>query len=453
MKEEFYKIEKPDLSKIKRSEGDWEKYNFSEDFQEILERANKDYLPWIEFKNKSWVKLDRYKSWESIKFIRQMVNTKTFILDDKSKFFSANLSIAPEFLHQIDMELGGNLAGIIEIKEGERQKLIKRNLIEESIASSQLEGANTSRKVAKEMLLSGRKPKDKSEQMIVNNHEVMAWMESELKNEELSFELICEIHKRITKNTLEEKYQGVIRNTFDDKGERLKIYPFDDNTVAYVTPTKEFVESQLPILIKFANDKLETGFIHPIIKAIMLHFWIGLLHPFEDGNGRLARILFYWYALRKGYWAFSYLSISEMIKNSPKQYAMAYIYSEQDDNDLNYFLHYNIEKIKLAKQKFFTFLNKKIEDKNRVISLISKGSKLNQRQLELLQYFSEDKKGHTTLTEYLNYNSEIKKLTAINDLKELHEKGFLRKVKNGRNVFYFAEKEKIRAFLVKSAGK
>lgn len=453
MKEEFYKIEKPDLSKIEPQNS----YKIDDrpflNISEIIDKIDNSYLPWEEYKNKSWLPKEKEKFWIFIKSLRKYSSSQSPITDENKNHFFLNHSFRPEFLHQIDMELGGNLAGIIEIKEGERQKLIKRNLIEESIASSQLEGANTSRKVAKEMLLSGRRPKDKSEQMIVNNHEVMAWMESELKNEELSFELICEIHKRITKNTLEEKYQGVIRNTFDEKGERLKIYPFDDNTVAYVTPTKEFVESQLPILIKFANDKLETGFIHPIIKAIMLHFWIGLLHPFEDGNGRLARILFYWYALRKGYWAFSYLSISEMIKNSPKQYAMAYIYSEQDDNDLNYFLHYNIEKIKLAKQKFFTFLNKKIEDKNRVISLISKGSKLNQRQLELLQYFSEDKKEHTTLTEYLNYNSEIKKLTAINDLKELHEKGFLRKVKNGRNVFYFAEKEKIRAFLVKSAGK
>jgi len=55
-------------------------------------------------------------------------------------------------------------------------------------------------------------------------------------------------------------------------------------------------------LIEFANDEnITTGFIHPVIKAILLHFWIGYLHPFCDGNGRTARALFYWYLLKNDY--------------------------------------------------------------------------------------------------------------------------------------------------------
>ncbi len=113
-------------------------------------------------------------------------------------------------------------------------------------------------------------------------------------------------------------------------------------------------------LIQFSNDEPENAtFIHPVIKAIIIHFWIGYLHPFTDGNGRLARLLFYWYLIKEGYWAFVYLPISKAIKLSPKQYSMAYIYSEQDDNDMTYFIDYNIKKIKLAVREFKKYLEKK----------------------------------------------------------------------------------------------
>jgi hypothetical protein len=42
-------------------------------------------------------------------------------------------------------------------------------------------------------------------------------------------------------------------------------------------------------------------FIHPVMRAITLHFWLAYDHPFCDGNGRTARALFYWSMLKQGY--------------------------------------------------------------------------------------------------------------------------------------------------------
>src|SRR5262249_29767139 len=156
--------------------------------------------------------------------------------------------------------------------------------------------------------------------------------------------------------------------------------------VAYITPDRDFIDQELPKLMKFANDEHDQVFIHPLLKAIMVHFWIGLLHPFEDGNGRLARILFYWYMLRKGYWAFSYLSLSERLLKSSQQYAMAYIYTEQDGYDLNYFIHYNVEKLKLTRQHFRYVLQKKLDETKQVAQLIQSAHPFNERQINLLQY-------------------------------------------------------------------
>jgi Fic family protein len=105
-------------------------------------------------------------------------------------------------LHEIDLELGGNFMGVSDFSEGDQKQIIRQNLIEESIASSRLEGANSSREVARKMLNEGRKPRTKDEQMIVNNHRVMQRIEQELKHEPLSLELLIktllQIHSKIS---------------------------------------------------------------------------------------------------------------------------------------------------------------------------------------------------------------------------------------------------------------
>jgi len=404
---------------------------------DAVARAQSRYLPWHEFKRKNWAPENKEDVWALIKILRQIDGQPTPILDETGTRYTFSPRANAEFLHEVDLELGGVFLGVQDFNQGVRRQIIRRNLIEESIASSQLEGANTSRQAAKKMLAEGRAPTDKSEQMIVNNHETMRWIEEELKNEPLTIDLLFEIHRKITDNTLDDDHQGRLRPTFDSKGNRLVIKPWDDRTISYVTPAKEFVESQLPALISFANDNLDNAFIHPLTKAIMIHFWIGLLHPFEDGNGRLARILFYWYMLRRKYWAFSYLSISERILKSPRQYAMAYIYSEQDGGDLNYFIHYNIVKIKLARKSFQEFIAAKIEENKKSSALIKRDHSLNQRQINLLQYLSKDEQRYTTLKEYNNVNDDISKVTASTDLKKLVERDFLKKVKSGRNVYYY----------------
>lgn len=436
MNEKYYKLENLTNISIPGDE-EFKKLWDNPDIQSAIKRAQEAYLPWREFKNKAWVQGNKEKIWFLVKLQRNFNNTQTPIKDKDGHYYTFNPRSHVQFLHEIDLELGGNFMGIADFSAGDRRQIIRSNLIEESIASSRLEGANTSREVARKMLNEGRRPRNKDEQMIVNNHEAMKRIEEELQYEKLSFTVLKELHKQVTKGTLkDELLEGSLRETLDQNGNRLKIMPWDGTTVAYITPDREFVEEQLPELIKFANDEDEQQFIHPLVKAIMLHFWIGLLHPFEDGNGRLARILFYWYMLRKGYWAFSYLSLSERILKSPTQYAEAYIYSEQDGYDLNYFIYYNINKLKLAREQFKIYLKEKISENRQAARIIQAGYKLNPRQLKLLQYLAKDEQRYTNPSSYQKIN-EVGIITAGTDLKKLLDDGFLRKIKNGRNVYYY----------------
>ena len=408
---------------------------------DAIRKTNTDYLHWEQLKYKSWIPKQfssKEKFWALIKMLRLANSSPTPIRDTKNQNFHMNIDSYAEILHQIDMEMGGNMMGIANFHKGDERKFIFRNIIEESIASSQLEGANTSRTVAKKMLLEGRKPRNHSEQMIINNYKAMKKIENEFCNQDLSMDLLLELHRILTVDTIPAEKQAVLRETIDEEGNELKILLEDK--IIYYAPNKEFVEHELPKLIDFFNNNERDGygFIHPLIKAILIHFWIGLLHPFEDGNGRLARTLFYWYMLRQGYWLFAYVSLSAKILKSRNQYAWSYVYSEQDHNDANYFIHYNIDKLKLAIQDFKDYIDKKIKENQEKEYLIKKNHAFNQRQVKLLKYLFENPKEHVTLISHQTAQV-ISKATAATDLKKLVKLSLLKENKNGRNVYYTPE--------------
>ena len=436
----YFKLKKPNLSKIAKEE--ISETLFDEKKEEIfnfIKRVNEDeYLYWdkIKFKEPAPQGISKEGLWQVIKISRKMQSKKTPIRDENGKYFSwIKLSYLEEFFHNLDMNTGGELfTGKAEVDKRNKQKLITRGIMEEAIASSQLEGAATSRQMAKKMLREERKPKNESERMIVNTYLSMKALEDEYKNKKMSTELILEMHSLI------------IKDTFDEKGEKPRIRKEDDDicvvdkssgVIYHKAPNIKFAKEEMNMLVKFANNELETGyFMHPVIKAIFLHFWIGYLHPFTDGNGRLARLLFYWYLLKKGYWAFSYLPISKIIKLSTMQYEMAYVYSEQDDNDLTYFANYNIQKIKLAIKNFNEYLEKQVRENIKMKKKSETKYKLNDRQVYLLQYLYGAPDERTTLKMHMNVY-QVAKMTASKDLKELARKGFLKPLKKGRNVYYY----------------
>ncbi len=413
-------------------------------FAFIGQFLGKEYLYWdkVRYKEPSPKGITREDLWAIIKFFRKSQGIKTPILDKKGRAFTwSRLDYFEEFFHNLDMGTGGEL--FVEkgdVSRANKQKLITRGIMEEAIASSQLEGASTSRKAAKKMLREGRKPRNESEKMIVNNYISMKAIEESYRDREMSMDLILELHGLITKDTRDS--EGEIPR-MKRKGEVIAVRDSLTNQVYFESPDIGFVKKELKKFIKFTNNDLGgQTFVHPVVKSIMIHFWIAYLHPFTDGNGRLARLLFYWYLIREGYWAFVYLPISKIIKLSPAQYTMAYVYSEQDDNDLTYFIDYNVKKIKLAVADFKKYLNKRSVGNVRMKKRGEVRYGLNIRQVQLLQFMQGDREERTSLRVHMNIN-QVSKRTASKDLKGLVGKGFLSRDKQGRNVYYYGT-EKIR---------
>jgi len=440
----YFKLKKPDLSNIKEEDISkiFNAQNKEEVFNFTKTYLGHEYIYWDKMRHKEPTpkEISKEELWMVIKIFRKSQSIESIILDkNKNNFKWSKLDYFEEFFHEVDMGMGGELFVEKEgLKKANKQKLITRGIMEEAIASSQLEGAKTSRKAAKKMLREGRKPKNESEQMILNNYFSMKTIEESYKNRKMSLDFILELHSLITKDTLDS--EGRIPR-MRKEGEPIYVNEPITDLIYHEGPDIVFVKQELKKLIEFANNNLENqNFIHPIIKAIMIHFWVGYLHPFTDGNGRLARLLFYWYLIKEGYWAFVYLPISKVIKLSQEQYSMAYVYSEQDDNDLTYFIDYNIKKIKLAIKEFKEYLIKQSRENIQMKKKSELKYNLNVRQVQLLQYLHGDPDEKTNLVIHMNIN-QITKMTAITDLKDLVEKKFLTSDKQGRSVYYYGTRK------------
>ncbi len=363
--------------------------NLLKEFSKIpLEYSRKwieDYDYWTEFKYKDMPQgISPLIAWAKRDFDTFAQKVKVPLFSKGKGFFSYWLSAkVQKILYMLDREISQENPFRDLREEKENDKYLFTALIEESSNSSIIEGAATTRKQAKEFISSNKNPSNKTEWMLLNNFEAIKYIKTK-KDLPLSVEMIREFHKILTRNTLKNPA---------DMG-RLRESPQDDDVVIddgsgnvlHRPVGGAQAKTMLEIIINFINKEEENPniFIHPIIKAIILHFSIAYIHPFVDGNGRTARALFYWYMLRKGYWMFEYISISRLVLKMQGKYLRSFLYSELSENDLTYFLNFHIDIIKQAFDDFKEYLRKKQIDFESAEPIFKKWPQFNVRQKDLL---------------------------------------------------------------------
>jgi Fic family protein len=324
--------------------------------------------------------------WLKVKLARSDGLRRLPLADPSGAHFGYTLpDMVLEHLHHIDQRCSGEVA-MDEVVTSEREagrRFLVNSLMEEAIRSSQLEGATTSRVVAKEMLRSGREPSDRSERMILNNYRALQHMREEM-GDVLSPGSILELHRILTEGTLDDPSAA---GRLQRPGEpRVAVFYDDDRELPiHSPPPAEQLSERMDRLCAFANEGEGGGrFVHPVVRAILLHFWLAYDHPFEDGNGRTARILFFWAMQRRGYWLIEYLPISPILRNAPGRYTRAFVESETDGGDATYFLIHQLETIERALGEHDAYLRRKIAELRDAERLLKDAEGLNHRQLALL---------------------------------------------------------------------
>lgn len=393
-------------------------------------RANTDYLYWDRFKHlKVPEGLSIEDAWRILKIERGLMGRPTPIKDTAGRTFTYSfVDSVQRSLMVIDQQAGGRIGTRVSEFSRETQRAYMFNrLMEEAIASSQIEGAATTRRDAKEMLRTGRKPKDRGERMILNNYRTITRIKDYL-SQPLSPEVLLDLQASLTKGTLRNPSEVGRFRTADDHDVVVGSFTGE---VFHVPPEATVMREQLLDLCHFASEDAER-FIHPVLKAILLHFWLAYLHPFCDGNGRTARAVFYLHSLKAGYRLFEYMSVSRVMLRRRAQYERAFLYSEIDDANLTYFVLFHLRAIETALDEFWKYAERKGREDRELQRSVSTDVGFNYRQRAILARALKDTGAVFTIASH-RASHDVAYATARSDLLELAGRGYLRKQKSGRH--------------------
>ncbi len=399
------------------------------------------YLHWDELRHRTPPDgLAHETWWAGLKITRQgLLKPLPFVDKHQRPVLFGMPDPVTRALHAIDRAAGGVLAMDTPIVSGaDRDRYLVNSLIEEAITSSQLEGAATTRVEAKAMLRSGRQPRDRSEQMILNNFHVMERVR-ELRAEALSPGMVLELHHIVTEGTLDDpSAAGRLRRA----DENIQVVNAEHSLVLHDPPAATSLPERLERLCAFANATTADSepFVHPVLRAILLHYMLGYDHPFVDGNGRTARALFYWSMARAGYWLMEYVSISRLLRRAPAHYGRAYLHSETDQNDTTYFLIHQLSVIERAIEALHEYLARKTAQQRSAERLLRHAPALagiNHRQVALLSHALEHA-GHSYTVQSHGRSHRIATQTARTDLLRIAQLGLLEQHKRGRTFVFLA---------------
>ncbi len=430
-------IEKAPKIKLNKQEELIQVANAINQISSVFKKIQKEYLYWDKIKH-----LNQPKNlWEITKTLRK-INRKVLIIENSKKPLRLEYNVndfSQQKLHYLDFNFGAGLQKEKLLSDLDKESYLNNALMEESIFSSMIEGATTTRVKAKDMLRKNKKPKNKSEQMILNNYKTIQYI-SENQDDNISIDKLYEIHRLVTYNTLEDENIGVFRKTND-------VHVMNEITgeIVHTPPNFEELDALMKSFCDFFNNNPKEDFIHPIVKGSILHFLIGYIHPFVDGNGRTARAIFYWYLLKNGYWLTEYLSISRVIMKTKVQYEKAYIYTEIDDMDVTYFIHYQVKVLMRAFEELKTYVAKKKKEQTKLSKYLQLEN-INERQAIILQKIEENENRFFTVKEIENTFS-ITNQTARTDIEELVEREFLKKVAVNKKTYNYWKGDKFEEML------
>ena len=395
------------------------------------EMAGDRYLHWDQLRYRTPPQGLNHEQWWLAEKLSRRPTPLPLRASDGQTFWFSQPPVLLQGLHQIDLQAGASVVAPEAVTtRSTRDRYLLSSLMEEAITSSQMEGAATTRDVAKAMIRSRRPPRDRSERMILNNFLTMQRIR-ELRDQPLTPQLVLELHRLVSEETLADPADaGRLRLP----GQQVVV---DDSygTVFHVPPPAGELPERLDELCRFANGETPTVFVHPVVRAIALHFWLAYDHPFSDGNGRTARALFYWAMLHQGYWLFEFISISSVINKARGQYEQSFLFSESDDNDLTYFLLAQVKVIQQAIASLHAYLERKVGEVGALQQRLEGMDGLNHRQLALLRHALRHSGFRYSVLSHQNSHG-VSHQTARSDLQKLAARGLLMADKDGRREIF-----------------
>ena len=189
--------------------------------------------------------------------------------------------------------------------------------------------------------------------------------------------------------------------------------------IHYEAPPAERIDKEIDTFLSFIN---ENNDVNPLIKAAVAHLWFVTIHPFGDGNGRIARTISEMLLARADGMRQRYYSLSAEIMNNRKAYYDVLEYSQKSTLNVTKFIEYFLktlqEAIARADEKVSHTLSKTaFWDSLRLIPL-------NEREVKLINKLYDGFEGKLTTEKWAKL-AKCSHSTALRDIKDLIEKGIL----------------------------
>jgi Fic family protein len=386
------------------------------------------YLTPDEIKYRLQQKGERPTDWELIS--KKIIDTRKsgaitlFLNSIEPRFWLYPSDTIQKKIESVE-RLGRNLFDLISQNVAFKTDFLLDSTIEEAITSAIYEGAHSTRAQAEQLIASGARPKNKDEWMLVNNFRAMKWVQGN-RRQPLSKEVVLQLHKLVTENTLEGddiNFCGKFRND--------KVYVGPHEGVEF-----SLLESVIVEMIELTTNN--RRYLHPLVKGILIHYFIGYIHPFFDGNGRTARALFYYKAMKNDLNYVELLSVSAYLKEHGKQYESAFQKVKENDYDVTYFVDFCLDSMSHALKE----VSRKINFLIRLLDLKERFG-LSGQQVGLLQRMALHKFRTIDADEYSKQIAKSREY-ARRDLKQLLELGFVNELKVGKKLVYKVNAQRLK---------
>lgn len=322
----------------------------------------------------------------------------------------------------IEIELNRYKISLVELSQNVLNKLRKNSKIKSSYASNKIEGNPLSEKQAEEVIESDeRKHYLKPYQEVRNYFLALNYLEEKLNNKEkLSKKLILDVQKLVEKGAPKEKIG--LRGPMPP-GVLFAVYDSKTGNPDYIPPEYSDVPGLLDELIEYVN----TTDDHPLIVAAVVHYQLVTIHPFEDGNGRTARLLSGYIMDLNGYGFNGVGSLEEYFAYDVDEYydsiqmglPALYYSGRENPPHPEIWINYFLRMVKLYSRKVCD-LQLSSEEEDIAGSL----SFLKEREKELLVLLISNYRGEFTPIEVSKQLSVTNK-TVINRLAVLVKNGFV----------------------------
>lgn len=274
---------------------------------------------------------------------------------------------------------------IIEQKENKYLKALRQIATIESIGSStRIEGATLTDEEVKKLLSNIKitKFKTRDEQEVVGYYDALETIHENYPEIDLTENTIKQLHGILLKHCNKD---GRHRGSYKSLSNKVVAnYPDGTKRIIFNTTEPHLVEPQMRDLVKWTKSELKKNEIHPLIVIGVFIYEFLSIHPFQDGNGRLSRLLTTLLLMKKDYQFIQYVSFENLIEHKKKEYYQALMDGQKNRNKKNE----KVDKWIIFFLNCVLLLIERLEKKYNIYKL--KGGYLNERQKKIRDYIKKN---------------------------------------------------------------